>query len=266
MTTGSVQSQIARRFTPTVRQAEPGWITAETLISDPARLSILLEAQRRTPRGYNDTAAGSLLVLEYSRLLTWPVLGTRLSDGALLDPGTSNVIVRHKALEPGGLAFQAGPRCLAPYEGSATTASPSDRGPLDSAVDGLVEHLMQLGDAVRRRVRIGQRTVRANIAAAVAGGLLALSWLYPPRDRYLPLALRLIDNQPELRGLVDLTGVDHDRRPWMAMARNACCLAYGEGPPHDYCGTCPILDEYERVERFHHTASRYLVLTQSSER
>ena len=46
-----------------------------------------------------------------------------------------------------------------------------------------------------------------------------------------------------------------------------CCLAFrrGESAPV-YCGTCPVLDEQERLRRFHRAADRYVALTDTDGR
>lgn len=77
MSSVSIRAQIADRFTPVLVTDEPGWVAAEILLShrDPTHVDTMLEAQRRSSRGHTDTATGSLLKLEYARLLMWARTG-----------------------------------------------------------------------------------------------------------------------------------------------------------------------------------------------
>lgn len=265
MTPASIQAKIAERFTPVLVTDEPDWIDAPTVLSEaqPSHVDAMLAVQRGGSRGHTDAAAGSLLLLEYARLLAWPVLAARLLDGSTLDPSPSNVALRADGLERGGLAFRRGPMA-SPTQAdvSPDSGTLAGREALFDDVVGVVDHLKQLGVAIDRRARIGRRTVLGDVASALAGGLLALSWMDPPRDRYLGLASSVIESHPDLRGLISLSAIQHENQPWMVVWRRACCLAFGENESRSYCGTCPILDEYERIERFHYTANRYLALTE----
>lgn len=267
MSSASVQAQIADRFIPVLVADESGWIDAETMLSQtrPAQVDAMLAVQRHSSRGHTDTAAGSLLLLEYARLLAWPVLAARLLDGATLDPTPANVALLPGGLERGRLAFRHGPTASPTASDTGSNAgAQAGHDDLIDAVAGVVDHLQQLGEAIGRCVRIGRRTVLGDIGSALAGGFLALSWMAPPRDRHLELASRVIKSQPALQDLVSLMAIQHDDQPWMVAWRRACCLAFGDSPTQNYCGTCPILKEYERIERFHRTASRYLLLTDAS--
>ncbi|TCK24802.1 hypothetical protein [Pseudonocardia endophytica] len=268
MTSASADARIAERFAPVVVTDEPGWVDAESVLSsgEPTRIEAMLAGPRRSSRARTDTAAGSLLLLEYARLLSWPVLAARLRDGADLDPSPANVALRPGDLERGALAFRRGPTTRRTSRDPDATRedAPAVPGELDDVVTGLVDHLERLGDALSRHVRIGRRTVLGDIASALAGGFLALSWMHPPRDRHLPVALDAVESDPRLRGLVSLEAVEHEGRPWMVAWRTACCLASGDPAARSYCGTCPVLDKDERLERFHHAAGRYLGLTGTS--
>lgn len=267
MTSGSVRAQIAERFIPVLLTDGSGWIDAETLLSsaEPTQLDAMLAVHRRSSRGHTDTAAGSLLLLDYARLLSWPVVAARLLDGATLDPNPANIALRPGDLQRGALAFRRPP--TAPptsRDAGAEPGAPTGPGELDDVAAGVVDHLEQLGEAIRRRVRIGRRTVLGDIASVLAGGLLALSWMYPPRDRYLALATDVVESHPRLQGLTSLGAIQHDDQPWMVAWRRACCLAFGDTATRSYCGTCPIVAEDDRIERFHRTADRYLTLTRAS--
>jgi ferric iron reductase protein FhuF len=123
-------------------------------------------------------------------------------------------------------------------------------------------HLDPLVAALRGRTRAGRRTLWSNVAAGIAGGYLALSWTCPDRTRYVDAARAALSADPRLCGLVDVMVGEPGGASWMRIVRRGCCLAFRCGPPRaHFCGTCPLVDEADRRQRFESAAAHYRELT-----
>lgn len=245
---GSALSAAEARFSATVGVAgRAGWQPAADFLA--LQLGETIKAERRLRETASDAVAGSLFTLEYSRRLSWPAVAAQLRDGAWLDPGIDNVQVR---LEEDGrtrLGFVAGPRRV-----SASL--------LDVVRRLVGSHLELVVDTVHEESGAGRRVLWSNIAAALAGALLAMSWGSSDRSRYVETAREALAVEPRLAGLVTASVVDHAGERWMRTSRHGCCLAFRCGPRQQasYCGTCPILDEAEQLHRFRRAATHYKVL------
>ncbi|PSK91289.1 ferric iron reductase FhuF-like transporter [Murinocardiopsis flavida] len=100
------------------------------------------------------------------------------------------------------------------------------------------EHLRPLGAAVRGRVRVAERLLWGNAAAAVGGAVLMLSRLRPDlADRAAAIGAALIAEGP-MRGLGEVLRPD-PRSPERRFARRTCCLLY-RAPRGDVCGDCSL--------------------------
>jgi ferric iron reductase protein FhuF len=232
-----------------VEPAAPGWAQARDLTEPGQPVLEALLARWRTARSASAPVAASLLLLEYTRVLTWPALACALRQRTSLDPALDNV-----RLDTGSprlrLGFVRGPR-----SGPPDVAEQVLLAVLDTHLDPLVA-------ALRARTRAGRRTLWSNVAAGIAGGYLALSWTLPDRARHVDAARAAIDADPRLRGLVEVTVGEQGGAAWMRVGRRACCLAFRCAPPHaHFCGTCPLVDEAARRERFERAAAQYRELT-----
>lgn len=232
-----------------VELAGPGWAPTWNL-TDPrsAELDVLL-GRWRAARSASAAVAGSLLLLEYTRVLAWPVLAGALREQTWLDPDPDNVRLDVQS-ERLRLGFVRGPQ-----------PAPSDVvGRVLSAV--LDTHLEPLVAALHARTRAGRRTLWSNVAAGLAGGYLALSWTLLDPAGHVDVARAALDADRRLRGLVEITVGEQGGAAWMRVTRRACCLAFRCAPPHaHFCGTCPLLDEAARKERFVRAAAQYRELT-----
>lgn len=100
------------------------------------------------------------------------------------------------------------------------------------------EHLRPLAGAVRDRVRVSERLLWGNAAAAIGGAVLMLSRLRPDlADGAAAIATALIADGP-MRGLGDVVRPD-PTRPERGFARRTCCLLY-RAPAGDVCGDCSL--------------------------
>ncbi|MGD9529109.1 IucA/IucC family C-terminal-domain containing protein [Pseudonocardia sp.] len=237
---------VAARFAAeTVAAGTPGWWPAAELSH--GRLAAAVAAERAARGAPSDAVAGSLLVLGYSRLLGWPVLGGAVQEGRWPDPALTGVSVRAERDRVIGVGFpDAAPR----------------GGDVGRALAALLdEHLDPLVAAVHALTRAPLRVLWSNVAAALAGALLALSWTLPERAGMAAPTRSLLDAEPRLRGLVTVAVSAQGGEDWMRVVRRGCCLAFRCAPPHGHwCGTCPVLDEAERERRFQEAAARYRVL------
>ena len=268
--TAAFRAAVLARFAPTAvvpaRSSRPddppgGWRPAwDYLRPDSSDLGGLLARERRVRDAPTDGIAGSLVVLEYARLVSWPVLSAAVREGRWLDPAADNVRVHLVGPPPGRVGFVRPP----------TRCPVGVRTVIGALLD---DHLAHLVEAVHLSTRVGRRVLWGNVAAAVGGAFLALSWLMPERDHFLDHAARYLNADPRLHGLVDLAGAAHGGQTWMTIGRRACCLAFrcgpgpvtGPGGPQagsrrHYCGTCPVLTEADRAHRFRIAANRYAEL------
>jgi ferric iron reductase protein FhuF len=238
---------VAPRFAAvTVAAGTPGWWPATELLCH-GRLAGAVAAERAARGAPSDAVAGSLLVLEYSRLLGWPVLGGAVREGRWPDPAVIGVSLRAEHDRVIGAGFPD---------------AASRRGDVGQALAALLdEHLDALVAAVHARTRAPRRILWSNVGAALAGALLALSWTLPERAGLVAATRSLVEAEPRLRGLVTVAVSAQGGEDWMRVVRHGCCLAFRCAPPHGHwCGTCPVLDEAERERRFREAAARYRVL------
>lgn len=263
---------VLARFTPTPvvpgnpsRPDDPpgGWRPSrDYLRPHSSDLGELLAQERHVRDAPTDGIAGSLVVLEYARLVSWPVLSAAVREGRWLDPGADNVRVHLVGPPPRRVGFVRMP----------TRRPVGVRTVIGALLD---DHLAHLVEAVHLSTRVGRRVLWGNVAAAVGGAFLALSWSMPERDHFLDHAARHLDADPRLHGLVDLAAAAHGGQTWMTIGRRACCLVFrcgpGPGPVagpdghpagsrRHYCGTCPVLTEADRTHRFRIAATRYAEL------
>ena len=232
-----------------VETAGTGWAPARALADPASAVLTELLATWRTTRLASDAVAASLMLLEYTRVLAWPVLACALRHGTWLDPSPDNVRLDVGALRL-RLGFVHGPEPGPPDVADQVLPAVLDR------------HLDPLVAALRARTRAGRRTLWSNVAAGIAGGYLALSWTQPDRAHYVDPARAALSADPRLRGLVDVTVAEQGGADWMRIVRRGCCLAFRCGPPRaHFCGTCPLVDETARRERFANAAAHYRELT-----
>lgn len=238
---------VATRFaTVTVAAGAPGWWPAADLVAG-GRLAGAVAAERAARGAPSAAVAGSLLVLEYARLLGWPVLAAALREGDWPDPAVGAVRLRSEGDRVLRVGF---------VDGWARRGDPATA--LAALLDG---HLDALVAAVHTQTRAPLRSLWGDVAAALAGALLALSWTLPRRDGLVAATRSLLDGQPRLRGLVTVTASEQGGQDWMRVLRRGCCLAFRCAPPHGHvCGTCPLLDDAERTRRFRDAAARYRLL------
>ena len=243
----STSPQAGARFA--VKAAGAGWTPTHAL-ADPTSAALTdLLATWRTTRLASDAVAASLMLLEYTRVLAWPVLACALRHGTWLDPALANV-----RLDGGAPRLRLG-FARGPQPGPADVA--------DRVLPALLDrHLDPLVAALCARTRAGRRTLWSDVAAGIAGGYLALSWTRTDPAHYVDAARAALSADPRLHGLVDvMVGVQGGAR-WMRVVRRGCCLAFRCGPPHaHFCGTCPLADEAVRQERFENAAAHYRELT-----
>ncbi|MGE3287487.1 MAG: IucA/IucC family C-terminal-domain containing protein [Pseudonocardia sp.] len=239
---------VAARFAAaTVAVGTPGWWPAAELLCRDGRLAAAIAAERAARGAPSDAVAGSLLVLEYSRMLGWPVLGGAVREGRWPDPDPAGVLLCGER----GRVVRVGFPDARPRDGDVGQA-------LADVLDG---HLDELVAAVHAGTRSPLRTLWSNVAAALAGALLALSWTLPQRAGLAATTRSLLDAEPRLRGLVTVAVSAQGDEDWMRVVRNGCCLAFRCAAPHGHwCGTCPVLDDAERERRFQEAAARYRVL------
>lgn len=246
---------VAARFTvTTVAADDPGWWPAAGVLVPGGRLATLVAGERAARGAPSDAVAGSLLVLEYARLLGWPVLGAAVRRGCWPDPAAVQVRLAVVDGRLGRVGFAGGREC---------------RGGAREALAALLDrHLGSLVAAVHARTRAPLRTLWGDVAAATAGALLALSWTMPDRAGLVAATRAVLDAEPRLCGLVAVTASGVASGPagaeceeWMRAARRSCCLAFRCAPPHGHwCGTCPVLGEEDRLRRFRDAAARYRTL------
>jgi hypothetical protein len=200
----STSPQVEAHFA--VRTAGADWTPARAL-ADPA--SPLLAdhlATWRTTRLASDAVAASLMLLEHTRMLTWPVLACALRHGTWLDASLDDVRLDDGA--PGSrLGFVRGPE-----------AGPSDV--VDRVLPAVLDtHLDPLVAALRKRTRAGRRTLWSNVAAGIAGGYLALSWTRPDRAHYVDAAAQ---RYPRTAGCAASS-----TSRWASKAASAGCVSRG---------------------------------------
>lgn len=230
------------RFAATVGVAGlPGWRPVRDLLRGGVPGLILVE------QGLRDTTssatAGSLFLLEYARRLSWPVLSVHLREDAWLDPGVDNVHTRPDQLGRARLGFGTGP-------------APDRRSTADVVHRLVADHLVQVVGIVGVHTGVERQVLWSNVAAAMGGAFLALSWGSPDRCRYLDAATAALQAEPDLAGTVTLSGVEQGGERWMMISRHRCCLAFRAGSGAR-CGSCPLLDERERLRRFRRAAARF---------
>ncbi|MEY9210664.1 (2Fe-2S)-binding protein [Thermobifida halotolerans] len=134
-----------------------------------------------------------------------------------------------------------------PY-GAAAVPDGAD-GAAELLRQSLVErHLRPLGAAVRSRVRVSERLLWGNAAAAVGGAVQMISLKRPEwADRAAAIATALVERAP-LAGLGHLVRPDADR-PHRFFVRRSCCLYY-RAPEGGKCGDCALLDSGTRARRW----------------
>jgi ferric iron reductase protein FhuF len=230
-----------------VHTAGTGWTPARALADSDSSFFADHLATWRTTRLASDAVAASLMLLEHTRMLAWPVLACALRHGTWLDPSIDNVALDDRAPQ---LGFARGPETGLPDVA-------------DRVLPALLDtHLDPIVAALRTRTRAGRRTLWSNVAAGIAGGYLALSWTRPDRAHYVDAARAALSADPRTRGFVDITVGEHGGERWMRIVRRGCCLAFRCGPPRaHFCGTCPLVDEAVRRERFANAAAHYRELT-----
>jgi len=165
-----------------------------------------------------------------------------------------------------GAVLEASPASLLWLEGSErvtswlrgprrAAAAPDDADEVAEALwEPLVErHLARLGAAVRGRLRVSERLLWGNVAAAVGGAVMMVSLQRPEwADRAAAVAAALL-RRPPLAGLGEVVRPDADR-PHRFFVRRSCCLYY-RVPGGGKCGDCALLDEGARARQWREAMS-----------
>lgn len=207
----------------------------------------LIAVEQRQREAVSRRTAASLFVLEYARRLSWPVLAHHLRDSTWLDPDTANVYLQRDGSMRARVGFGAGP-------------VPHARSTAQVVHRVVVTHLGEATDLVAADTGISRTILWSNVAAAMAAAFVALSWGSRDRCRYLHTGVEALAAEHRLEGLVTLAAVEHAGERWLSNSRHACCLAFHSRPggrPAPFCGSCPHLDECERLRRFRRAVSRY---------
>jgi hypothetical protein len=240
-------------------QGSEGWLSAADVfgVALPALLSEVGKA-----RGTDSAAvAAALLFEQYLQRLVAPALAGLHLDGRVVDGGLGVVRVRMGDGHVRRLAFTGDSRAHPARTEEAR----------DSLVRGLLaENLEVAAEMVRRRSRIGGRTLRGAIANAIASTPLHMSWPDPDRARYVSEAQAWLARVPDLADLVTVEAVENLEHRWMYTKRRTCWLAFrtaaSQARDQPFCGACPVLPHATTHALFSRATAAYAAAHPSASR
>lgn len=197
--------------------ADPAWRPVGELLGDDAGIDRLVDQVAVRLDTTERWIAASILYLGWAEHLTSVYAGSIVLGGAVPDLAAVNLGYR---------TGQGGRLELGADRLAAVDATTGWRRLVD-------DHLCPLGDAVRRRVRIGRRLVEGSVASALAGSLAAL-------DRAGLASLdELVTRQwaqpADVLPYGRWVGTDDGPR----YARTTCC-GYERLPQGSRCGDCAL--------------------------
>lgn len=233
-------------------EQDRSWVTLDRLCTNNAQaLATALDAVEQNWPKRDRTAAGSILLYEY----TWSVVANPLAcylvRRRVPDISSDNIAVRFEAHAPGvGLAYRAPHFAVLaddPDSAAAAVVLP-DEGRLRAwFLERLLDtHLLPLIDAIRGHSRASRRLQLGNVATVIAN-VFRFAYELRGDPSVLEDGNRLIA-ESSLAGHVEIDEFHHNDRFCGVVIRRTCCLSYR--PTSSYCAACPLIDENERRQRW----------------